>query len=85
MKILFVGVIGIIVFGINVIFRPNKNFKRHDLHNGVLWLAGWIDKPLGELNYKFADHEVLELRGQFALVWQGRDGWWLAMCDHLWT
>jgi len=68
-----------------LIFRFNNNFKRHDLHNGTLWLAGWIDKPLGELNYKFADHEILKLRGQFGLVWQGKDGWWLAQCDHLCT
>ena len=68
-----------------MIFRSSKHFRRHELNNGTLWLAGYIDRPLGELNYRFADHDVLDLKGQFGLVWQGHDGWWLAQCDHLCT
>jgi hypothetical protein len=66
-------------------FHTNSNFVKHDLHNGTLWLAGWCDHPLGKLNYMFADHDIPDLRGQFGLVWQGHDGWWLAQCDHLCT
>ena len=66
-------------------FHTNNKFKRHDMFNGTLWLAGWIDEPLKKLNHSFADHIIPKVKGQFALVWHGKDGWWLAMCDHLCT
>jgi len=66
-------------------FHTNNKFKRHDMFNGTLWLAGWINEPLKQLNHNFADHIIPNIQGQFALVWQGKDGWWLAMCDHLCT
>lgn len=64
-------------------FNNNKKFKKHKCHNGTLWLAGWCDHPIGKLNYLFSDHKIPVIRGQFGLVWQGNDGWWLAMCDHV--
>jgi len=64
-------------------FQTNKNFKQHDLHNGTLWLAGWCDHTPSKLNYMFADHDIPQTRGQFAMVWQGTDGWWFAQTDHL--
>lgn len=66
-----------------MIFHSNKNFKKHDLHNGTLWLAGWCDHAPGKLNHMFADHDIPDMKGQFGMVWQGNDGWWLAQCDHL--
>ena len=66
-----------------MIFHPNRHFRKHELHNGTLWLAGWIDTAKGKLNYQFADHIIPDIRGQFGLVWNGNDGWWLAMTDHL--
>ena len=68
-----------------MIFHPNRHFRKHELHNGTLWLAGWIDTAKGKLNYQFADHIIPDIRGQFGLVWSGNDGWWLAMTDHLCT
>lgn len=66
-------------------FHTNNNFKRHDMFNGTLWIAGWIDKPLKKLNHDFSDHTIPKVKGQFGLVWKGKDGWWFAMCDHLCT
>ena len=64
-------------------FHENHHFKKHELYNGTLWLAGWCDHAPGKLNHMFADHEIPQMNGQFGLVWQGKDGWWLAQCDHL--
>lgn len=66
-------------------FHTNDNFKRYNLHNGTLWLAGWCDHSPGKLNHMFADHDIPNTRGQFGLVWKGKDDWWFAQCDHLCT
>lgn len=66
-------------------FHDNPNFVKHQMYNGVLWLAGWCDHTPERLSQLFADHDIPVTRGQFALVWQGTDGWWCAQCDHMCT
>jgi hypothetical protein len=69
-----------------MIFYPNKNFTKYELFNGILWLAGSCNYAPGKLNHIFSDHIIpKDIRGQFAMVWEGKDGWWMAQVDHLCT
>lgn len=66
-------------------FYNDHNFVKHEMHNGTLWIAGWCDIKLHALSNMFSDHEIPNTKGQFAIVWQGNDGWWFAQTDHLCT
>ena len=42
-------------------FHTNSNFKKHELFNGTLWLAGWCDHAPGKLigeAHKVADVSI---------------------------
>lgn len=64
-------------------FLTNTHFKKHDLWNGTLYLAGACNYTPVELAKLFSDHEIPQTRGNFAMVWQGNDDWWFAQTDHL--
>jgi len=66
-----------------MIFHTNKNFIKYELHNGILYIAGDCGVDPDKLSSIFADHDIPQLRGNFAIVWQGQDDWWFAQTDHL--
>lgn len=64
-------------------FQTNSNFTHHRLWHGDLWIAGNCNIEPDTFGKVFSDHDIPNTEGNFAVVWIGDDGWWMAQTDHL--
>ena len=64
-------------------FSAIPNFAHSELWNGNLYIAGDCNIDTDTLGKLFSDLNIPECKGNFAIVWQGTDGWCFAQTDHL--
>lgn len=68
-------------------FYPNKNFEKHEYHNGILWVAGSSSKrKRGKWHISLSRRELPELKSNNSIVWLNtEDNFFVAQVDHLST